>query len=81
MKDCAIVAAGGALLLSTKKKKKKKERKKQLGRGWGLKFLPHFSNIASGRQKKINNSKIRPLFLQIRYDYSHVTNNYCKHCP
>lgn len=27
--------------------------------------------------QKINNSKVRLLFLQILYDYSHATNNYC----
>lgn len=31
--------------------------------------------------KKINKSKIILLFLQILYYYSHVTNNYSKHCP
>lgn len=46
----------------------------------GLKFQPHLSNIASGSQK-INKSKIRPLFHKNLHDYSHVTNNFCKHCP
>lgn len=66
--ECAVVAAGGALLLLAKK---------TVG---VVEFLLHLSNIASGSQK-INRSKIGLLFLQILYDYSHVTNNYCKHCP
>lgn len=67
LNECAIVAAGEAVFLAAEN-------------CWGLKLLSHLSDIASGSQK-ISKSKIVLLFLQILCYYSHVTNNYCKHCP